>query len=766
VQRLGLTAGALAASATLAIAVAAVVALWDGHLLLGVLVAVAIAWSCAPLLALLTGGRHPSDAVDHPATVATVTTVVRLGDEPPETARSSIALARREGPTVIIAAGREVPDDLAAEADAVHVGATIGEALVAAATEATTDAILVVSARAVPRMAACRRAAALLDDRTGWVSGASRPFNRDRYASDRREVVGAALRRRSVASLALWETDATLVRRDLLVAHPLVPGRPWGAWLRARASEGLRGERVDETLSWRAAPVAAGSYWPDAVARQRASAADLSMAICTGPLRARLGAALLLARELYAYPLVVWFAAPLLIEDAGALGIDVWGATAALVATAVVRWWSLRAALGLEVLPRADITSALYHAPGSLAALLAAIRRRVTPLGRSVPTRPLVWAALVLTAVAGYGLVRNEPGATSSRLAVVASIAMLGMLWAFTIRSLVERTWSRSSYRVRLAIPASVDGVEASTVDGSPGGVAVRGRFDAGRTAPGTEVEVQLRLDDGTVATVPAVVAARRPSRGEQLLGLELHPGTAAMDAWSAQLLRAVEAPAGPSVPTVAHQQVVSTRGRLATIADRVVVGAVVAISVAVIAALVLVLLGFRPLVIRSGSMVPTYGVGDVVLVDQVRADELRAGDVASLEYYPEYGESLTHRVRSVREVDGRVDVETRGDANDSSENWSVPADALVGRVVASIPAIGAPATLVRTATVPLVIGVVVVAIVLAVLLRGRRPGPTAPDAATSGSAHVDDEQGDDAEGGHHEGARAGSMGPGGDVAQ
>jgi signal peptidase len=730
---------------TLTLAVVAVLALAEHHLVLGLLIAGALAWSCTPLLAMLLGTRAapplpqgPAVNADHDR-VGSVTTVVRLGDEPPETARSTVALARRDGPTVVIAAGRPVPDDVAAEADAVHVADTIGEALVAAATAATTDALLVVSARAVPRMDACRRAAALLDDRVGWVCGASRPFNRDRYASDRREVLGAALRRRSPSTLALWETDATLVRRDLLVDHPLAAGRPWGAWLRSRAAEGTTGLRTDETLSWRAAPVAAGSYWPDAVARQRASAADLSMAASTGPVRARLSAGLLLARELYAYPLIVWLATPLLLTDTGTLGVDPWLGVAALGATCIARWWSLRVALGIDLVPRADLTAAIYHAPGSLAALLAALRRRVTPLGRSVPTRPLVWAALVLTAVAGAGLVRNEPGATSSRLAVVASVAMLGMLWAFTIRSLVERTWSRSSYRVRLSIPASIDGTDATTVDGSPGGVAVRGSFDAARTAPGTEVEVVLRLDDGTTTTTRGIVAARRPSRSQQLLGLELRPTNAAMDAWSAQLLRAVEAPSGASAPTVAHRRATTTRSRLSTIADRLVMGAVVAISVAVIAALVLVLLGFRPLVIRSGSMVPTYQVGDVVLVEQTRADELRAGDVASLEYYPEYGESLTHRVRSVQTEDGRVDVETRGDANDSSEDWSVPADAMVGRVVASIPAIGAPATLVRTATVPLVIGVIAVAVVVGVLLRGRRsdrPGPGRADR--SGQALAD----------------------------
>ena len=109
---------------------------------------------------------------------------------------------------------------------------------------------------------------------------------------------------------------------------------------------------------------------------------------------------------------------------------------------------------------------------------------------------------------------------------------------------------------------------------------------------------------------------------------------------------------------------------------------------------------------------------------------------MVSLDYYPEFGESLTHRVRSVREVDGGVQVETRGDANDTSEVWTVAPDELVGRVVASAPAIGAPATLVRTATVPLLIGVAVLALVVGAVLWGhrfRRP------AATHGISTEDD---------------------------
>jgi hypothetical protein len=119
--------------------------------------------------------------------------------------------------------------------------------------------------------------------------------------------------------------------------------------------------------------------------------------------------------------------------------------------------------------------------------------------------------------------------------------------------------------------------------------------------------------------------------------------------------------------------------------------------------------------------------VGDVVLVEQIRADQLRPGEVANLAYYPEFGEGMTHRVRSVRDVDGDVQVETRGDANDSSEVWTVAPDETVGRVVASVPAIGAPATLVRTAGPPLAIGVGVLVLVVAAVLGGhrlRRGGP------------------------------------------
>ncbi len=740
---------------TIALAVAAVALAQPGRLWLGIAIAVTLAWGSAPcLLALATrkpatgsrSSKEPPARDLHPdgdQAACTFTTFVRLGDEPVEIARSTVALARRAGPTVIVSDEREVPDELAVEADRIHRGATVNEAIREAAGSTDTDAVLIVSARAVPNGEGCVRAASLLDEGTGWVLGTSRPFNRDRYASDQRELLDSVLRRRAGNhGVDLWENDATLVRTDLLASHRIEPGRVWGEWLRDRRANGLQGRQVDESLSVRAAPVAADGYWPDALARQRGAAVDAVGATSRGPLRSRALAMLLLARELYAYPLIVWLLLPALMGPTAAFGGATFAFAVAVITAACLRWWSVRAMCGVPTSARADALAAVYHAPGSLASLGAVARRRITPLRKRGSNRPLVWAALALTAVAALGLVRNEPGRSASRLAVGLSLVMLAALWAFTVRSLVERNWSRTSYRIRLVRPARVDGIDATTIDGSPGGVAVVGRFPSDAFHVGAEVTVRLDLDDGEVVEVPAVIAARRRRQRGDLLGLELHTGSAALDPWSAQLLRAAEEPStGPSSSVALDRSTARSRG--AAVLDKVVVGAVVAVSMAVAAALVLVLLGFRPLVVRSGSMIPTYQIGDIVLVEQIPAPELSDGDVVSLEYFPEFGESMTHRVLSAQVLQDGVQVETRGDANETSEHWSVPADAYVGRVVARIPAIGAPATMVRNAAGPAVLAVVIVALVVVLVLRGQRTRPQddsdqdapAPDAATRGTA-------------------------------
>ena len=129
--------------------------------------------------------------------------------------------------------------------------------------------------------------------------------------------------------------------------------------------------------------------------------------------------------------------------------------------------------------------------------------------------------------------------------------------------------------------------------------------------------------------------------------------------------------------------------------------------------------------------MEPAYAIGDVVLVESVPADRLRVGDVATRFDDPDAADSLTHRVRSVRTDGDLVTVETRGDANQSSESFTVPGSDRMGVVVARVPAIGRPLTLVRTSGGWLAVGLALLAVIVAVLVVPRAIGHRRKRSAT-----------------------------------
>src|SRR5262249_40870130 len=97
--------------------------------------------------------------------------------------------------------------------------------------------------------------------------------------------------------------------------------------------------------------------------------------------------------------------------------------------------------------------------------------------------------------------------------------------------------------------------------------------------------------------------------------------------------------------------------------------------------------LGFRPLIVRSASMVPTLRVGDVVVVEPVHVAQLHRGDIITL---PDgKGQLLTHRVRTLSRSGDAIDIETRGDANRQSEYFNRDLRTQVGRIAFSVPAVG-----------------------------------------------------------------------------
>ena len=727
-RRLAIISEALAATLTLAVAALAWLSVRPDRAVGGALVGVALAWSAVPLLVEMTAGRNRGDGGRSAhGSIGTVTTVIRLGDEPLEVARTSISLAVQAGPVALVSTAQDIPEPLRDLGVPIHVDPTIEGAVAAAAAEARTWAVLVISARAMPCADECRAAAGRLGGRVGWAVGSVRVFNDDGYAPDGREVIGARLRSRARArGLDLWETDATIVRTDVLRDHPIRPGRPWGRWLRDLRAAGLEGVEHRGALALRAAPADAAAYWPDTTARQRGSAADLADAIGSGRPAARLLAAALLSRELFALPMLIWLLTPAMIGSNGEFpfAIGALPSLAILTGLAVARWMSLRFALGVELHPVADATSALHHLPGSLAATGAAITRRVRAPRLSLPARPLAWAALILTVLVGSALFGRPSAEPVSQLTIGLSVALLGALWMFSMQAFMQRNWARSTFRLPLDLDATVDGVPAHTSDGSPTGLALVGRFDGVEGGRGSRVEVTVRLDDGEAMRSCAGIASRRDRTDDELLGLSLELDDSERDAWLAQLFRAARS------ETVAHRlarteraplpsdEPLGRRNGIGRWFDRAVEALVVAVSVAVVTSLMLVMFGYRPFVIRSGSMVPTIDVGDVVITDLVPASTIRPGDIVTRLESPEFGESLTHRVVSVSPTDRGLRVTTQGDANSSSESWTVPPDTAVGRKAFIVPWIGAPAILVRTSTAKLLAGLAALALVLAAVLR------------------------------------------------
>jgi signal peptidase I len=114
------------------------------------------------------------------------------------------------------------------------------------------------------------------------------------------------------------------------------------------------------------------------------------------------------------------------------------------------------------------------------------------------------------------------------------------------------------------------------------------------------------------------------------------------------------------------------------------IAGAVILLSVGLGAAL-----GFRALVVRSGSMAPAIESGDVVVTRLVRPSAVGPGDVVTFRDTTREGELVTHRVVQVTRQGDRVSFVTRGDANTGEERWSVDPHGTIGATAFRVPRAG-----------------------------------------------------------------------------
>lgn len=178
---------------------------------------------------------------------------------------------------------------------------------------------------------------------------------------------------------------------------------------------------------------------------------------------------------------------------------------------------------------------------------------------------------------------------------------------------------------------------------------------------------------------------------------------------------RAAAVPAARHVSARARR---AARGRLVHATARVVLDAAAAAGVAcALAAVALLLAGWRPVVLVSGSMAPAMPAGTLVLVRPVPAAEVRVGDVVTVPV-PGADARVTHRVTGLARDKGATRATLRGDANATDDAAVYPLGDTVLRAATSVPGLGRAVS----GTPATVLAVGAAALVVVALLPGRDP--------------------------------------------
>jgi signal peptidase len=111
--------------------------------------------------------------------------------------------------------------------------------------------------------------------------------------------------------------------------------------------------------------------------------------------------------------------------------------------------------------------------------------------------------------------------------------------------------------------------------------------------------------------------------------------------------------------------------------------------AAAVFSYLALIALGYKPVAVYSGSMVPTLKVGSLTVDRSVPAASVRVGDVITFTDPFVHGRLVTHRVVRIFHAPHGLAYRTKGDANDTRDPWTIRLPDRVGRVAFSVPYAG-----------------------------------------------------------------------------
>jgi len=147
--------------------------------------------------------------------------------------------------------------------------------------------------------------------------------------------------------------------------------------------------------------------------------------------------------------------------------------------------------------------------------------------------------------------------------------------------------------------------------------------------------------------------------------------------------------------------------------------------TICIVATVLSLIFGVKPLVFRSGSMSPAISTGSLALSHSVPADKVKVGDVVSV-MNPQ-GTRITHRVFRIQHLDGQTLLTLKGDANAQPDLLPYPVTK-VDRVFAHVGFLGYLVAWLSSGVAIFVGGVLAGALLMPAFGPMRRPGDRRSD--------------------------------------
>jgi signal peptidase I len=123
----------------------------------------------------------------------------------------------------------------------------------------------------------------------------------------------------------------------------------------------------------------------------------------------------------------------------------------------------------------------------------------------------------------------------------------------------------------------------------------------------------------------------------------------------------------------------------------KVAYGTLMALLIAGVIALSSGLFKYYPLTIASGSMTPNIHIGDMVIVKKLNYTEMADLAVGDILVFTKQDKTIVHRIAEKGLLLDAPYFITKGDANKENDNWTVPAEEVIGTTSVKIPFIGYP---------------------------------------------------------------------------